>query len=90
LRRCSQQHKLRAIKGQPFLLPWKTFPADYDHHAAQVEAISDALQELMHEGPVKAHEGILEAIEQWYDYHQKEALQWETLRQIMKMDLGNG
>jgi isopentenyl diphosphate isomerase/L-lactate dehydrogenase-like FMN-dependent dehydrogenase len=53
-----------------------------------VEAISDALQELMHEGPVKAHEGILEAIEQWYDYHQKEALQWETLRQIMKMDLG--
>jgi isopentenyl diphosphate isomerase/L-lactate dehydrogenase-like FMN-dependent dehydrogenase len=55
-----------------------------------VEAISDALQELMHEGPVKAHEGILEAIEQWYDYHQKEALQWETLRQIMKMDLGNG
>ena len=63
---------------------------DYDHHAAQVEAISDALQELMHEGPVKAHEGILEAIEQWYDYHQKEALQWETLRQIMKTNLGNG
>jgi isopentenyl diphosphate isomerase/L-lactate dehydrogenase-like FMN-dependent dehydrogenase len=63
---------------------------DYDHHAAQVEAIADALQELMHEGPVKAHEAILEAIEQWYDYHQKEALQWETLRQIMKMDLGNG
>ena len=67
-----------------------SFPSDYDHHAAQVEAISDALQELMHEGPVKTHEGILEAIEQWYDYHQKEALQWETLKQIMKMDLGNG
>jgi isopentenyl diphosphate isomerase/L-lactate dehydrogenase-like FMN-dependent dehydrogenase len=67
-----------------------SFPLDYDHHAEQVEAISEALQELMHEGPVKAQEGILEAIEQWYDYHQKEALQWETLRQIMKMDLGNG
>jgi len=78
-----------------------SFSPDYDHHAEQVEAISEALQELMHEGPVKAHEGILEAIEQWYDYHleaieqwydyhQKEALQWETLRQIMKMDLGNG
>jgi isopentenyl diphosphate isomerase/L-lactate dehydrogenase-like FMN-dependent dehydrogenase len=88
--RCSQQHKLRAIKGQPFLFAMENLPADYDHHAAQVEAISDALQELMHEGPVRAHEGILEAIEQWYDYHQKEALQWETLRQIMKMDLGNG
>jgi hypothetical protein len=35
----------------------ENLPADYDHHAAQVEAISDALQELMHEGPVKAHEG---------------------------------
>ena len=67
-----------------------SFPADYDHHAAQVEAISDALQELMHEGPVKAHKAIFEAIEQWYDYHQKEALQWETLAQIMKMNLGNG
>ena len=41
----------------------ENFPSNYDHHAAQVEAISDALQELMHEGPVKAHEGILEAIE---------------------------
>ena len=68
----------------------KNLPTDYDHRAAQVEAISDALQVLMHEGPVKAHEGILEAIEQWYDYHQKKALQWETLRQIVKMDLGNG
>ena len=81
---------LCAIKGQSALLAMVSLPTDYDHHAAQVEAISDALQELMHEGPVKAHKGILEAIEQWYDYHQKEALQWETLRQIMKMDLGNG
>ena len=32
----------------------ENFPLDYDHHAAQVEAISDALQELMHEGPRKS------------------------------------
>ena len=54
-----------------------------DHYKAQVESISDALQELMHEGPVKARDGLLEAIEGWYDYHQNEALKWETLRQIM-------
>ena len=54
-----------------------------DHYKAQVESISDALQELMHEGPVKAREGMLEAIEGWYDYHQNEALKWETLRQII-------
>jgi hypothetical protein len=65
-------------------------PTDYDHRAAQVEAISDALQGLMHEGPVKAYHGILEAIGQWYDYHQKEALQWKTLRQIVKMNSVNG
>lgn len=64
----------------------ESLPSDYDHHAAQVEAISDALQELMHEGPVRAHEGILEAIDQWYDYHQKEASQWKAL----KVALGNG
>jgi hypothetical protein len=49
-----------------------------------------ARQGLMHEGPVKAYHGILEAIGQWYDYHQKEALQWETLRQIVKMNSVNG
>ena len=54
-----------------------------DHYKAQVESISDALQELMYEGPVKAREGMLEAIEGWYNYHQNEALKWETLRQIM-------
>ena len=54
-----------------------------DHYKAQVESISDALQELMHEGPVKARDGLLEAIEGWYDYHQNEALKWETLRQII-------
>lgn len=54
-----------------------------DHYKAQVELISEALQELMHEGPAKAREGMLEAIEGWYDYHQNEALKWETLRQIM-------
>ena len=54
-----------------------------DHYKAQVESISDALQELMHEGPVKAREGMLEAIEGWYDYHQNEALKWKTLRQII-------
>lgn len=59
------------------------FLAMDDHYTAQVELISDALQELMHEGPVKACEGMLEAIEGWYDYHQNEALKWETLRQIM-------
>jgi hypothetical protein len=83
----------------PFRFTMENLPTDYDHRAAQVEAISDALQELMHEGPVKAHEGILEAIQwlnspfplgQWYDYHQKEALQWETLRQIVKMNSVNG
>ena len=59
------------------------FLAMDDHYTAQVESISDALQELMHDGPVKAREGLLEAIEGWYDYHQNEALKWETLRQIM-------
>ena len=59
------------------------FPLEYNHYNAQVESISDALQELMHEGPVKAREGMLEAIEGWYNYHQNEALKWETLRQIM-------
>lgn len=54
-----------------------------DHYKVQVESISDALQELMHEGPCKARKGMLEAIEGWYDYHQNEALKWETLRQIM-------
>ena len=58
-------------------------PLDCNHYTTQVESISDALQELMHEGPVKAREGMLEAIEGWYDYHQNEALKWETLRQIM-------
>ena len=67
-----------------------SLPTDYDHHATQVEAISDALQELMNEGPAKAHEAILEAIEQWYNYHQKEALQWEALRQVMKADWSHG
>jgi hypothetical protein len=59
------------------------FIAMDDHYKAQVELISDALQELMHEGPAKAHEGIREAIEGWYDYHQNEALKWEKLRQMM-------
>lgn len=61
-----------------------------DHYKAQVESISDALQELMHEGPVTAREGMLEAIEGWYDYHQNEALKWETLRQIMTNLQPNG
>jgi hypothetical protein len=59
------------------------FIAMDDHYKAQVESISDALQELMHAGPVKARDGLLEAIEGWYDYHQNEALKWETLRQMM-------
>lgn len=59
------------------------FLAMDDHYNTQVESISDALQELMHEGPAKAREGMLEAIEGWYDYHQNETLKWETLRQIM-------
>jgi len=66
------------------------FLAMDDHYNAQVESISDALQELMHEGPVKAREGLLEAIEGWYDYHQNEALKWETLRQIMTNPQLNG
>jgi len=66
------------------------FIAMDDHYKAQVELISDALQELMHEGPVKAREGLLEAIEGWYDYHQNEALKWETLRQIMTNPQLNG
>lgn len=61
-----------------------------DHYKAQVESISDALQELMHEGPVTAREGMLEAIEGWYDYYQNEALKWETLRQIMTNLQPNG
>jgi len=59
------------------------FIAMDDHYKAQVELISEALQELMHEGPAKAREGMLEAIKGWYDYHQNEALKWETLRQMM-------
>ena len=66
------------------------FLAMDDHYTAQVESISDALQELMHEGPVKARDGLLEAIEGWYDYHQNEALKWETLRQIMTNPQLNG
>jgi len=54
-----------------------------DHYKVQVELISDALEELMKEGPAKTREGMLEAIEGWYDYHQNEALKWETLRQMM-------
>lgn len=61
-----------------------------DHYKAQVESISDALQELMQEGPVTARKGMLEAIEGWYDYHQNEALKWETLRQIMTNLQPNG
>ena len=61
-----------------------------DHYTAQVESISDALQELMHDGPVKAREGLLEAIEGWYDYHQNEALKWKTLRQVMTNPQLNG
>ena len=63
-----------------------------DHYKAQVESISDALQELMHEGPVKARDGLLEAIEGWYDYHQNEALnslnsddKSQAFRQIIKL-----
>lgn len=66
------------------------FLAMDDHYTAQVESISDALQELMHEGPVKAREGLLEAIEGWYNYHQNEALKWETLRQVMTNPQLNG
>jgi len=64
----------------------ESLPPQYDHRAAQIEAISEALQELMNEGPFIAHAAILEAIDQWYDYHQKEASQWKAL----KMTLGNG
>ena len=55
-----------------------------DHYRNQMEAISDALQELMCDGPEKAYEGLADAIKSWYDYHCQEMHKWKTLEEKLK------
>lgn len=55
-----------------------------DHYTAQVETISDALQELMCDGPEKARDGLIEAAKGWYDYHYQEMHKWKLLEEMLK------
>ena len=36
----------------------------------------------MIDGVDTAKKGLLQAIDEWYDYHQKEAEKWKTLQQM--------
>jgi hypothetical protein len=55
-----------------------------DHYTAQVETISDALQELMCDGPEKAQDGLVQAVKDWYDYHYQEMHKWKLLEEMLK------
>lgn len=51
-----------------------------------MDAIADALQELMVGGPEIARKGLAEAIGSWYDYHYQEMQKWQILVEMIKSD----
>lgn len=53
------------------------------------DAIAEALQELMvNEGTaLKAAEGLVDAINSWYDYHYKELEKWTALKRLVERPL---
>jgi len=55
-----------------------------NHYSNQVENISDALQELMRDGPDNARKGLVEAIRSWYDYHYQEMQKWKLLEEMIQ------
>ncbi len=61
------------------------FPAD-SWQQEQVDAIADALHELMQgdNGKANAKEAIYSAIMSWYDYHNNEAMKWASLLAMLK------
>lgn len=54
-----------------------------------VEALSDLLQELVcnEEDGEKARHALAEAINSWYDYHQKELNKWTSLKKLLEQTL---
>ena len=56
----------------------------YDHRQSQIESISDALLELMHDGPSEAKAGLVEAVKGWYDYHYQEMNKWKMLEEMLR------
>ena len=57
---------------------------DY-HYKAQVDAIGEALQELMcnEESSIKAYDGIVQAMNSWLNYHETELKKWKELKLLV-------
>jgi hypothetical protein len=63
--------------------------SERDHHQCQVDAIAEALQELManQDTSLMAKQGLAEAINSWYDYHYKELEKWSSLKRLLEHPL---
>lgn len=50
----------------------------------QVEALGDALQELISDdSPERVREGLRDAIVSWTDYHEEELKKWTSLKALL-------
>lgn len=62
---------------------------DQELHQCHIEAIADALQELMvnQDTALQAKHGLVDAVNSWYDYHCKELEKWSSLKRLLEHPL---
>lgn len=62
---------------------------DEDFRKQQVDALADVLQELManEDSALKAKQGLVDAVNCWYDYHYKEMEKWSSLKRLLERPL---
>lgn len=55
----------------------------------QVDTIADALQELIanEDSALKAKQGLVTAVNYWYDYHYQELEKWTALKRLLERPL---
>ena len=54
----------------------------------QIDSIADALHELMAtNGPASAKQGLVKAVNSWYDYHYHEMEKWSILKRLLERPL---
>lgn len=58
-------------------------------HQRHADAIAEVLQELManQDTALEAKQGLVDAINSWYDYHYKELEKWTALKHLVERPL---